>query len=164
MKRWSVARFIRAFIPAMLLLASGVSHAQSADPFPESNQVTGWHKGEVRYFDAAHLHEYINGGAEVYIKAGVVGTATADYTYRDGGDAVADVYTMNDARGAQTIFDADSAGQAQPVKLGDAAYSSGQTLLFRQGPYLVRLVAFQEKPETRQALVDLGKAIAARLE
>jgi len=46
---------------------------------------------------------------------------------------------------------------------GDAGRSYGQSVTFRHGPLFVRLVAYQDTPQTERALVSLGQAIDARL-
>lgn len=141
---------------------TGAIHAASVSPFPAS--VSGWTTdGEVRSFSAANLYQYIDGDAEKYIKAGVRSASTADYSRGGKVDAVADVYTMSDANGARTIFDSEAAGNAKAVALGDAARSYRQSLVFRKGSYLVRIIAYQDGPEVPQALIDLGHGIERQL-
>ncbi|HYH01381.1 MAG TPA: DUF6599 family protein [Terriglobales bacterium] len=161
-------KFYVAVVIAVALLFAGTGcknkAASAAEALPQSNQVTGWEKvGETRTYTPSNLSDYINGGAEQYIKAGVKDTVTSDYKFQNKIEAVADVYTMSDAQGAQTIFEADPAGNAKTVPLGDAARSYSQSLVFRKGPYLVRIVAYQDAPEVQQALVDLGRGIESIL-
>jgi hypothetical protein len=40
---------------------------------------------------------------------------------------------------------------------------SSQSLVFRKGTFLVRIVAFEELAETQQALLQLGRGIELRL-
>jgi hypothetical protein len=61
-----------------------------------------------------------------------------------------------------SIFESESAAGSRPVALGDASRSYGQSLTFRQGPFFVRLTAYQDTPKTEQALVALAQAIAQR--
>ena len=131
---------------------------------PASNEVAGWEKtGETRTYTAATLSDYIDGGAEQYLKAGFKSVSTSDYKFQGKIEAVADVYVMADADAARTIFEADPAGNAKAVPLGDAARAYSQSVIFRQGPFLVRIVAYQETPETPQALQQLGQGIEKRL-
>ena len=51
----------------------------------------------------------------------------------------------------------------KPIQLGDEARLSSQSLVFRQGPYLVRIVTFEESAETQSALLQLGHGIELRL-
>jgi hypothetical protein len=51
----------------------------------------------------------------------------------------------------------------KPIQLGDEARLSSQSLVFRKGAYLVRIVAYEESAETEQALLQLGQGIELRL-
>jgi polyferredoxin len=134
------------------------------DPFPPSGTVAGWQKtGDTRTFAAKDLYEYIDGDAEQYISAGVVTTSTADYKYKGQLEATADVYTMGDAAGARKILEKGQTKEAKTVQLGDAGIAYAQSVIFRKGPYLVRIVAFDSTPETPQALLALARSIEARL-
>jgi len=150
---------------ALLLCASCSQHQQNpAAAFPASNDVTGWVMASgVRTYEAADLWKYIDGEVEKYLKAGVQRGSTADYKFQDKLEAVADIYTMSNAGGAKQIFNSEPAGDAKTVQLGDAARLFSQSLVFRQGRYLVRIVAYQESPNAPQALLALGQGINQRL-
>jgi len=149
-----------------LLFDSGCKrqNAGSTALFPPSNEVAGWTKtGDVRTFEAADFWKYIDGDAERYLKAGALKVSTADYKFQNKSDAVVDIYTMANAEGAAKIFDSEPAGDAKPVQLGDGARLYGQSLVFRKGPSLVRIVAYEASAETSQAIVQLGRNIDSRL-
>jgi uncharacterized protein DUF6599 len=148
-----------------LLLDTGCKHQVAAEPsfFPASNQVAGWVKtGDTRTFEAADLWKYIDGDAERYLKAGVQRVSTADYKFQDKVNAIVDIYTMGNAEGAEKIFKSEPAVDVKPIPLGDAARLSSQSLVFRKGAYLARIVAFEESAETQQALLQLGHGIELR--
>jgi hypothetical protein len=109
------------------------------------------------------MWKYIDGEAERYLKAGAQRVSTADYKFQNKVDAVVDIYTMGNADGAAKILDSEPVGDAKSVQLGDAARLYGQSLVFRKGSELVRIVAYAESPETPQAMLNLGRNIAARL-
>ncbi len=150
---------------ALLLDAGCKRQAGGAGSFfPASNQVAGWATtGEIRTFEAADLWKYIDGDAERYLKAGVQRVSTADYKFQNKIDATVDIYTMGNAEGAETIFRAEPPVDVKPIQLGDAARLSSQSLVFRKGSFLVRIVAFEESTETQQALLQLGRGIELRL-
>ncbi len=151
---------------ALLALAAGCKQktVTPAHLFPESGAVSGWTRSqEIRTFSPDHLSEYIDGDAEKYLKAGVKSTSTADYKYKDRVQVVVDVYTMSSPDATKAIFDSEPAMDAQTPTLGDAARLYSQSLLFRKGPYLVRMVAYQELPQLPNALMDLGHAFDSRL-
>ena len=149
-----------------LFANAGCNRKPSANstPFPGSNEISGWTKtGDTRTFEAADLWKYIDGEAERYLKAGVQKVSTSDYKFQNKVDAVVDVYTMENPEGAAKIFDAEPAGDAKIVQLGDGARLYAQSLIFRKGPDLVRIVAYEGSAETGQAILELGRSIDRRL-
>ena len=78
-------------------------------------------------------------------------------------DAVVDIYTMNDAAGARKILESGGSNGATSVQVGDAGLAYAQSVTFRKGPYLVRIVAYESTPGTEQALLALAKGVEARL-
>ena len=132
--------------------------------FPASNEAEGWVKtSATRTFAAADLWKYIDGAAEKYLKAGVQSALTSDYKFRDKLEAVADIYSMANADGAREILESEPVGDAKTPPLGDSARLHSQSLVFRKGPYLVQIVAYQEYPEAQQVLLELGRGIDKRL-
>jgi len=160
-------RFILAIIASSVLsLATGCHrHSDSsASFFPESGEASGWTKlPEVRTFAPDQLSDYIDGDAEKYLQAGVRSTSTADYKLKDQIQLTVDLYTMSNSAGAKSIFESEPPMNAQTPSLGDAARLYSQSLIFRKGRYLVRMVAYQDSPELTQAMFNLGVAIEKRL-
>jgi hypothetical protein len=157
-----------AAIAASLMVANlmvGGCKKKIVDPFPASGAVAGWEKGDkTQTFDAANLWQYIDGGADQYVSAGVVTTSTSDYKFQGNLEATVDVYTMKTADGAKTIFDADPAtSDSRNAQLGDAARAYGQSVVFRKGPYLVRITAFEAAPGEGDALLALAHGIEGKL-
>ena len=127
----------------VMLAGVGISGCKKAksDPFPVSGVVAGWEKtSDTRTFAAKDLYQYIDGDAEQYIAAGVVTTSTSDYKFQGQLEATVDVHTI-----------------------GDAAVAYGQSVIFRKGIYLVRIVAFQSTPGASDALQALARGIEAKL-
>ncbi len=139
-------------------------HMTKATPLPASYEVAGWAQtGDVRSFEAPNLWKYIDGEAERYLKAGVQRVFTADYRFQNKIDVVVDVYTMGNADGAASILDSEPTSDAKSVPLGDSARLYGESLVFREKSYLVRIVAYQESAEVAPALLQLGQGIERRL-
>jgi hypothetical protein len=160
----------RGSLPIVLCLAilgAAACHRRaenSASPFPVSNEAAGWTKsGEIRTFAAADLWKYIDGEAERYLKADAKSVSTSDYRFHDKSDAVVDIYTMGSAAGAEKILDSEPAANAETPRLGDSARLYSQSLVFRKGPYLVRITAYDDSPETKPALLALARSIEQRL-
>lgn len=158
---WKLA--IAALAVSLLSVGAGCKKTK-VDPFPKSGAIAGWQKsGDTRVFAAKDLWQYIDGGAEQYVKVGVVSAATADYSYQNQVEAVADVYTMGDAAAAHKILAAEQSKDGKSVAVGDEAIAYTQSVVFRKGPYLVRVVAYESTPETGQALLGLAQGIGAKL-
>jgi uncharacterized protein DUF6599 len=163
-------RAVRSAIMISLCLALFVEASckrelrTSTTPFPASNEVADWVRiSDIRTFEAADLWKYIDGEAERYLKGGVQKTSTADYRFQNKLEATVDIYAMGNAEGAEKVLGSEPPGEAKAVQLGDSARLYGQSLCFRKGRYLVRIVAYEESPEMQQALVKLGRGIEQRL-
>jgi hypothetical protein len=150
---------------AILATAGGTGcKKHHSNPFPESGAVAGWQKtSETRVFAAKDLWQYIDGDAEQYISAGVVTTSTSDYKYQGQLEAVVDVHTMGDAAGARKILETGQTNDAKTIQLGDAGIAYAQSVIFRKGPSLVRIVAYESTPDTPQALLALAHGVEAKL-
>lgn len=148
---------------AAVLAVSGCKK-KASNPFPATGAVAGWEKSsETRTFAPKDLWQYIDGDSEQYIEAGVASTATSDYKYQGQLEAVVDVYTMNGPDGAQTILERGQTKDARNVHLGDEGLQYAQSVSFRKGPYLVRIVAYENSPTAPQALMALAHGVEANL-
>ena len=160
-ERWKSAI---AVIAIAALAASAGCKKKTVEPLPPSGAVAGWEKSsDTRVYEAKDLWQYIDGDAEQYLAAGVVSTSTSDYKYQNQLDAVVDVYTMGDSAGARKILESGNSGGAKNVQVGDAGLAYEQSVIFRKGPYLVRIVAYDATPGTEQALLALAHGVEARL-
>lgn len=154
-----------ALIPLLAALAA-LAGCKSNKPvtLPASNEVSGWQKtDDTRVFTAKDLWQYIDGDSEQYLQAGVLTTSTSDYKFQNQLEAVVDVHTMKDSAGAGKILETGRGPDAQTVQLGDAGIAYAQSVVFRKGPYLVRIVSYQSAPNTSQALLALAHGVEAKL-
>lgn len=165
MKSCSIRCVLAVAAIAIVALAAGTGcKKHHSNPLPESGAVAGWQKtSDTRVFAAKDLWQYIDGDAEQYISAGVVSTSTSDYKYQGQLEAVVDVYTMGDANGARKILENGQTRDAKSLQLGDAGVAYAQSVIFRKGPSLVRIVAYESTPDAPQALLALAHAIEAKL-
>lgn len=153
-----------AMTAALLIAAGCKKQASTVQPLPASSEITGWEKtGETKTYTPTTLSDYIDGGAEQYLKAGFNSASTSDYKFQGKLEAVADVYVMTNANSAKTVFEADPAGNSKTIPVGDAARAFSQSVVFRKGPYLVRITGYQDSPGTQQALTQLAQGIDKRL-
>jgi hypothetical protein len=151
----------KALLAVVVVSLLGACHRGAANPSSLLlASASGWtRKADVRVFPANNLWQYMDGGADKFVAAGVQETATADYRYQNKFDAVAEVYSFASTGGPGAMMDSEPAAGSQAIQLGDAGRLFAQTVEFRRGPYLVRVIAYDETPETKTALAELGKAI-----
>jgi len=150
-------------VVASMILCAGCKK-NVVDPFPATGAVPGWAKAsDTRVYAAKDLWQYIDGDSEQYLKAGVVSTSTSDYKYQGQLEAVVDVYTMGDSAGARTILESGQTSDARKVRVGDEGIAYEQSVTFRKGRYLVRIVAYDDEPRAQQALIALAHGVEARL-
>jgi hypothetical protein len=158
------SKTVIAIISVLVLFTASGCKKQKISPFPASGEIAGWQQtGDARVFDAKDLWQYIDGDSEQYVKAGVVSTATADYNYQARLEAVVDVHTMKNPDGARAILEGVQAGSAHLVQLGDGGVAYPQSITFRKGHYLVRIVAYQSYGDGPQALLALAHGVEAKL-
>ena len=161
LKHASTRRFATA---ALFALAVFTIAGCKKDLFPTSGAVAGWEKGDkTQKYDASNLWQYVDGGADQYVQAGVVSVLTSDYKYQGNLEVVVDVYTMKDAAGAQKIFDADPKMDSKAPQLGDAARLYERSLVFRKGKSLVRITGYESVPGESDALLALAKGLESRM-
>ena len=70
---------------------------------------------------------------------------------------------MDAPEGARTILETGQTRDAKTVQLGDEGVQYAQSVIFRKGPYLVRIVAYESTPDTPQALLALAQGVEAKL-
>lgn len=157
--KWTVVS-----VASIAMLASAACRKDAAIPFPATNEVVGWEKtDDTRIFQAKDLWQYMDGGADQYIQAGVISTATSDYKYHGALEAVVDVHTLHDASEALKLLQAAQAGDSKSISVGDAGFAYAQSIAFRKGRHLVRIVAYQSTPDGPQALLALARGMEAKL-
>jgi len=156
--KWAVAAIV------IFAAAAGTGcKKKGPDPFPASGAIAGWEKtSETRTYAAKDLYQYIDGDAEQYLSAGVVSTSTSDYKYQGQLEATVDVHMMASADGARKILETGTK-DAKPIQLGDAGFAYTQSIIFRKGTMLVRIVAYESTPDTPQALPALARGVEAKL-
>jgi hypothetical protein len=157
-----IARLLFTLICVASLSLDGCK-SKPRNPFPASNEISGWQKtGETRTFAAQDLWQYIDGDAEQYLQAGVVTTSTADYKYNQL-EAVVDIHNMKESAGARRILENSRGAEARSEKIGDGGFAWSQSIVFCKGPHLIRIVAWQSTPDTPQALLALARGVEAKL-
>ena len=113
--------------------------------------------GEAARFYSSDLYRYMDGGADLYLKYGLVAMAHREYKSA-GVDMTVDVFDMGGPVQAFGIYSAERSPEYHFIDIGAEGYSSESTLNFLQGRYYVRLAAFGDGAAA--ALDNFARAIS----
>ena len=126
------------------------------------SEVHGWKATSANALEVTPktIFDYMNGAGELYLAYDFRRLLVWTYQ-RDGDTTIAvEAYDMGTAEDAFGILSHDLSGDK--VNIGrQSAYTSG-FLQFRQGRWYFRILAEMETPESRQAVLALGRALAAQ--
>jgi len=111
------------------------------------------------------LHEYIDGGAELYLSYGFRQLTSRRFTRADGAEPeiTLDVFRLSDAEDAFGLFAHGREGtpdETVPAGVGQDALQIGGLLSFWKGPYYVSILAYPETPEALAVLPVLARAVS----
>lgn len=119
--------------------------------------------GEVRTFVGQTLYEYINGGAELYHAYDFIEVSTGDYT-KGKIELVADIYQFDGVLNAYGLYSMLRPDNPDFVRLGAEGYSAPATIMFVAGPYMVKVIGFEDNDEVNLAMINLAQELAAAIE
>ncbi len=122
----------------------------------------GWGAaGRDTVYDRKTLFDYMDGGAEVYLAFDFKQVFVRKFKGPAKGELALDIYDMGSPEEAFGIFSCDredpEAGIGQ-----ESEYGLG-LLRFWQGRYFVSITASDDEKKAEKAILELGKAVAARL-
>jgi hypothetical protein len=158
MKRAAVLAVVLAVIGGAVLM----SRSQSPGPRTLASfiPVTAgpWLSEADQVFDAESIFEYIDGAGEVY-RAYNMALLVARRFHKDGRpDIVVDAFDMGSPADAFGVFTHDLEGEDAGLGQG-STYKAG-LLSFWKDRYFLSVYAEEETPETRAAVLELGREIA----
>ncbi len=145
---------------AFALMTMMTAEISDMENFP--SQVHGWEltPGEESY-TPEDLYKYIDGASELYISYGFKKLSTSRFARAGWPEITVDLFDMGNSGNAFGIF---AHSQENPGKdIGqDSEYLDG-LLRFWQGNYYVSILCSPETPESRTAVMALGRQISQRL-
>lgn len=146
----------------MTLLARGAYGADTKIGDLAPTEINGWKsEGKDGAYDRANLYDYIDGGAEVYLAYAYEAAFARRFTKADQPAITADIFDMGSSEDAYGIFSFEREGKSVGVGQ-DSEYAAG-FLRFWKGKYFVSILADKETPESKEAVMSLGKAIAEKI-
>jgi hypothetical protein len=155
----------RASCPVLLCLllwAGPPPAAGGGKPF-EFPPVDGWTlAGQPQVFSPDALYEYIDGGADLYLKYEFQELQVAEYR-KDKASVTVEVYRHREARQAFGIYSQERLPSADFVVLGTQGYYESSILNFLQDCYYVKMSSENTGAEDREVLLAFGQRVSREL-
>jgi hypothetical protein len=131
-----------------------------ANPFPAT--VGAW-KAEAppSSFDRKTVYDELDGGAEVYLEYGLHSLSVQRYAGPDVPGLTFDLFEMDDPAGAFGAFTFER--EDESAGIGQGSEYGGGLLRFWQGSYFGFVQAERETAASKEAVLSLGRAVAAKL-
>ena len=111
-----------------------------------------------------NLWDFMNGGADLYIKYGFVDLHLAEYHNSDGETIQAEVYRHSSGVNAYGIYATERSPGYQFIDLGGQAYIGEGMLNFFSGAYYVKLLSIGEESAAPDALKKVAKSLVGALD
>jgi len=141
--------------PLALLACNGGGHlAKSRIP-------AGWAEQSRTSYDAKTIFDYIDGGAERYLRQGFRRLHAA--RYGKGADEVTiDLYDLGRPENAAAIYAATPVPKARPVSACDEAQAHDYGLKLRHGRVYGEITASRADPALQAAAAAFAKAVCGK--
>ena len=158
------------FIPLLLIgwmLGNGASLWASGGErgtysFPE---MAGWKQsGEIQIFSRANLYDYINGGADLYLKYDFQELKVAEYQNDRKASVTIEVYRHKTPVHAFGIYSQERLSNANYLEVGAQGYSEKGVLNFLAADCYVKMSSVDVGPEDREVLLAFAKKIVENWE
>ncbi|MGQ9652801.1 MAG: DUF6599 family protein [Thermodesulfobacteriota bacterium] len=151
-----------------LLLEGGPAEPRADDGLlrflPRLQDLAGWRlDGPPQSVEGEGLYSLIDGGAEVFLKAGFERAVSQTYRSQAGQFVVLEVYEMKGPSSAEKIFAHKAEGGGMPEEMGDAATRGDYYVVFRQGGFVVTVTGSDSKADTLEAVVAIARAVESRI-
>ncbi|MCX5734309.1 MAG: hypothetical protein NTW68_08290 [candidate division NC10 bacterium] len=157
--------------PAILCLAGltlwfgilcGAARAEGKDvAFPEMD---GWKQaGPPQLFSPETLYEYINGGADLYLKYEFQELKVAEYQNGKKGSVTVEVYQHRDPDHAFGIYSQERLSNANFLDIGAQGYSESAVLNFIKGPYYVKLSSDNGGADDQETLLAFARKLSQEM-
>ncbi|MEW5900142.1 MAG: DUF6599 family protein [Acidobacteriota bacterium] len=123
-------------------------------------EISGWRKSvEDQVFDRDNVFDYMDGAGEIYLAFDFRFVFVREYAKTDAPSLVVEIYQMSSSQDAFGVFTQDTDGD--DFKLGQGAIYAGGLLRFWKNTLFVRILADQETPEAKSAVLKLGEIVAS---
>ena len=151
--------------PALIQFQSTQSGRDSMTSF-FPREIAGFNQsGQVRLYTRENLYEYVNGHAEYFISAGLIGLAVGEYRAAgsEGSEpgVVVDIYDMGKSIQAFGVLSDESGGSMSELQGELMGYRTPLGISFVKGQYYIRIYAYNENVSLDTFTESIASTIGA---
>ncbi len=122
--------------------------------------ISGWRVATAdEWYERSNLHEYINGGAELYLTYDFQRVFARRYIKEGAAEIVLEIYDMGSPADAYGVFTSER--QDESCGIGADSEYGGGLLRFWQDRYFVAILAIGDESEAKPVIMELGRQTAA---
>ncbi len=134
-----------------------------AAPCPGALKIPGWTpKGKIQEFSPRTLYNYINGGADLYLKYDFKDLKVTEYRNREQA-VIVEMYRHRTPHQAFRIYSQERPGNTRFLALGAQGYIEEMFLNFTSGNYYVKLSCDNAGPDKEKVLLLFARNILKNL-
>lgn len=118
-----------------------------------------WQKtSEDEVFDHDNLHDYLNGGAELYISYDFSRVIKRTYSAPEQPEITIDIFDMQNSKNAYGVFTHSS--EKSNAEYGQGAFQVEGAILFWKDRYYISIIVFPETEESKNAIEKLADIVS----
>lgn len=142
-----------------ILLNYNMLNAQTLTEFNQKlpQKLSLWQTTESEFYQRENLHEYINGGAELYLSYGFMNLFRRKYEAPNKPPIYLDIFDMVDSKNAFGVF-SQSREEVGSIFGQGSQYTQG-LLLFWKDHFFISILVSPETAEAKKALLNLAQSI-----
>lgn len=132
---------------------------------PASGEIAGWEMdGDLLYYVADNLWEYINGAAEQFLTYEFEEVAAQDYISEGGKDLKVEIYRHRTNLMAFGIYTQFRSPGYEFYDIGSESFGDEYSFHLWKGSFYVKINIFDEDPELAGAMRAFAGAVASKIE
>jgi len=172
-KKPSIAVFLLT-VTMTIIIHGGATGKMNADKLNLPKTVGVWNRPDTpRFINSKNIFKYMNGAGELYLGYRFRHLEVFDYTSANQENILVELYYMETSDDAFGLLSLDWGGEAvslsdssantsnpSPASATGALYGAGLLRIWSDNLY-ARVMAYNETPASKQAVLALGHAIAA---
>jgi hypothetical protein len=121
------------------------------------DEVNGWKRREVSFYDKRNIFDYIDGAGELYISYNFRLLMSARYEKIGAPAIIVDLFDMGSSEDAFGVFTFERGEESAGI--GQNSYYRGGLLTFWKSQFFVSIYAEEENEETKNAIFQIAREI-----